>query len=292
MIKSMTGFGKGSVAFRGGYIRVEVKTFNHKFFEINSKVPEQMQSYEEQIKKLVKQQINRGKTYLWVNYEHSSQERLNITVDEQKIRLYYKLLQGVKKKFKLKDDITLAQLLSFPEIIVCKPPKENEALLIKAANTALKKALNALVIMRQKEGIALYQDLLSRAKNIEKSLKRIEKFIPQTLCRYEKKLKARKNNGFDKNSSRGERIRNDVAMFAKNCDVSEELIRLGAHLNNFRATMRTGKEAGKVLDFIAQEAQREINTVGAKCSDFKISKEVIFIKGEVEKIREQVQNIE
>ncbi|MCP4649502.1 MAG: YicC family protein [PVC group bacterium] len=292
MIKSMTGFGRGKAAFGGGNFTVEFKTYNHKFFELSYKLPEQLQTYDDQVKKLIKKQIMRGKVYLWVNYERCSDDSLNLTVDEKRVRRYYNLLAEVKKKFKLKDDITLEQLLSFPEVIVCKPHKENQTVLWRAANIALKKALAALVLMRRKEGRFLYQDLNERAKNIEKALKKIEKYIPQVLHRYESKLKKRAKSAVDRNGGRGERVQTELAAFAKNCDVSEEMSRLSAHIKNFKTTLKTNKETGKVLDFIAQEAQREINTLGAKCSDFKISKEVIYIKGEIEKIREQVQNVE
>ena len=288
----MTGFGKGVVAFGGGDIRAEIKSFNHKFFELSCKTPEQLQSQDEQIKRLVRQKMMRGKVYMWINYDRCSEQSLDIIVDEKRLQRYYKALLKVKKKFKLKDDVTLDQLLAFPDVIECKPRKENQAVMWKAANAAVKKALIAIVQMRQKEGKALAADLLQRTKNIEKAIVKIEKYIPQSLNRFEKKLKQKLTAAGDENGLRRERLQTEVAVYAKNCDVSEELTRLAAHLSNFKFTLKTNKEAGKVLDFIAQETQREINTVGAKCSDFKIAKEVIFVKGEVEKIREQVQNVE
>jgi uncharacterized protein (TIGR00255 family) len=153
-------------------------------------------------------------------------------------------------------------------------------------------ALCGLMKMRRHEGAALSRDLTLRARNIEKSLQKITMFLPKEIQHYRQKLKQKANNSLDKNGQRNERVEVEVALFAKNCDISEEIVRLHAHLDNFRQTLKEKKEAGKILDFIAQEMQREINTVGAKSSDFNISKQVIFAKAEIEKIREQAQNVE
>lgn len=292
MIKSMTGFGKGRVSFADGYIRVEIKTFNHKFFELNPKLPENLQPFDESIKKLIRQKIKRGKVYFWITYEQCNDNALNVIIDEKRLKRYYRLLTGVKKKFKLKDDITLTQLLSFPEVIALRPKKKSRTLLWRSAKQALNKSLISLIKMRQKEGRVLARDLRKRAKDIKQALGRIKSHLPQQITRYKHRLKSKLDNYLDNNSARAERLGAEVALFARNCDVSEELTRLEAHIDNFRSKLVSRKETGKVLDFIAQELHREINTIGAKSSDFKISKEVIFIKAEVDKIREQVQNIE
>ncbi len=292
MIKSMTGFGKGVVNFKDARISVEVKTFNHKFFELSCKLPQNLQPLEEQIKKIIRKKVRRGKLYLWVNYEQTYDKSLDIKLDEKKLKRYYTLLKNVKKKFDLKDEITLNQLLSFPDIIVCEPKKENIKHLQRCTLAALEKALNNLVRMRRKEGSALNKDLLLRLRNISKSVGKIKGFLPKEINRYKQNLKKKVGKSQDKNGLRRERVEAEVALFAKNCDITEELTRISAHLVNFRNTLKSPNEVGKVLDFIAQELHREINTVGAKSSDFQISKEVIFVKGEVEKIREQMQNIE
>ncbi|MBI4846049.1 MAG: YicC family protein [Candidatus Omnitrophica bacterium] len=293
MIRSMTGFGKGDINSSAGFLKIEVKTFNHKFFELSCKLPENLQAYEEQIKSVIRKKISRGKFYLWVQYEPPVNAQTDVYIDYEKLERYYKLLKGVKKKFDFKDDITLSQLMSFPEIIKSKPPKEDRELLLRAMITTLQKALDSLVEMRKREGASLYVDLKGRSERIEKSLLKIKRFLPAEINRYKKKLKEKLSGGyFDRNGQRDERIEAEAAIFSKGCDISEELTRLISHIENFRNMLKSAKEIGKVLDFIAQEMHREINTVGAKSSDFKISKEVIFIKSEIEKIREQVQNIE
>jgi uncharacterized protein (TIGR00255 family) len=295
LIKSMTGFGKGKAAFAGGNIQIELKTFNHKYFELSYKLPDNLQEIETQVKDMIKKQICRGKLYLWVHYEQLEDNSANIVIDQKKLNRYYKLLQEIKKQLKLNDDITLSQLTAYPDIIVTKLAKEDKKALYKAANLAISRALAALITMRKKEGLALYKDLFDRAKTIEKSIQRVNVFLPEEINRFRGKLKKNASASTEKNGANGikkERIEAEVAMFAKSCDIAEEITRLKAHLANFKASLKSTDEVGKVLDFIAQEIQREINTIGAKSSDFRIAKEVIKVKGEVEKIREQVQNIE
>jgi uncharacterized protein (TIGR00255 family) len=288
----MTGFGKGVVNYKDARISVELKTFNHKYFELSCKLPQNLQPIEENIKRLLRKKVRRGKLYLWVNYEQTYDKTLDIRLDEKKINRYYNLLKATKKKFRLKGDITLSQLLSFPDIIVCEPKKENIKTLQRSTLSALDKALNNLIRMRRKEGAALNKDILLRIRNINRSVGKIKGYLPKEINRYKKNLKKKFANYQDKNGLRRERVEAEVAIFAKGCDIAEELTRISAHLANFKKTLKNKNEVGKVLDFIAQELHREINTVGAKSSDFQIAKEVIYVKGEVEKIREQVQNIE
>ncbi|MCK4994052.1 MAG: YicC family protein [Candidatus Omnitrophica bacterium] len=292
MIKSMTGFGKGVVNFKDARISVELKTFNHKFFEHSLKLPQNLQLIEEQVKKEIRKKVRRGKLYLWVNCETTYDKSLDIKLDEKRLKRYYGLLKQAKKKFNLKDDITLNQLLSFPEVIVSEPKKENKKILWRSTLNALEKALSNLIKMRRKEGAALNKDLLLRLRNIAKSVVKIKSFLPKEINKYKQNLKRKVGKVKDENGMRRERINAEVAIFARSCDIAEELTRISAHLVNFKSTLRSTNEVGKMLDFIAQELHREINTVGAKSSDFQISKEVIFVKGEIEKIREQVQNIE
>jgi uncharacterized protein (TIGR00255 family) len=288
----MTGFGKGKAAFAGGNVLIEVKTFNHKYFELSFKLPDNLQEIEEQIKKTIKKQISRGKFYLWVHFEQLDEPSQSIVIDHKKLARYYKLLKEIKKKLKLKDEITLAQLMSYPDIISVKQTQHNKRALYKSANLALSKALVSLMKMRKKEGAALGKDLLKRAKTIENSLQKVSVYLPREISHFRQALKKKAGQSVDKNGIKRERIEAEVSLFAKNCDIAEEITRLKAHISNFKETIKSKEEAGKVLDFIAQEIQREINTIGAKSSDFRIAKEVIKVKGEIEKIREQVQNIE
>lgn len=288
----MTGFGKGKAAFAGGNIQIELKTFNHKYFELSYKLPDNLQEIEIQVKNIIKKQICRGKVYLWVHYEQLQDNSADIVIDQKKLNRYYKLLKDIKKQLKLKDDITLSQLTAYSDIIIKKPAQENKKALHTAANLAISRALTALVDMRKKEGLALYKDLFDRAKTIEKSLQKVSVFLPEEINRFRSKLKKKVSDSADKSGIKRERIEAEVGLFAKSCDIAEEITRLKAHLTNFKSTLKSAGEVGKVLDFIAQEIQREINTIGAKSSDFRIAKEVIAVKSEVEKIREQVQNVE
>ena len=292
MIKSMTGFGKAEVAFSGGHVKVELKTFNHKYFEPSFKIAEQVQPFEELIKKYVQKHIRRGKVYLWLYYDQTAVSAAHIMVDERRVQRYYHLLAGLKRKYNLAGEITLDQLLARPDIFICKPIKDSQTALWRVTAQALGQAVQALVKMRQREGKALARDILQRVQLIERSLAKVKQFLPRAVDRYETKIKQKLNNGAEKGGMSDERLQSEVALYAKNCDVSEEMTRLASHLSNIRATLRRKAESGKVLDFIAQEMHREINTLGAKSSDMHISREVISVKGEIEKIREQVQNVE
>ncbi|MCM8813431.1 MAG: YicC family protein [Candidatus Omnitrophica bacterium] len=292
MITSMTGFGKAKNTFGGGEITVEVKTFNHKYYEASVKLPEQIQPFEEQVKKILRKSVRRGKLYLWVNYDPAAVHADDIVIDEKRLQRYYHLLHSIKKKFRLPDEVTLSQMLVLPGVIASKPKKENKRQLLQALETALEKAMSSLTAMRRKEGSALFRDLTTRVKNICTALAKIQALVPREIERYRQKLEIKVAENCGKNGGRQDRLEEEVALFAKNCDISEELTRLQSHVEHFQHVLDENTEAGKVLDFIAQEMQREINTVGAKSVDFSIAKEVIFIKSEIEKIREQVQNIE
>ena len=292
MVKSMTGFGKKAVSFDSGTINVELKTFNHKFCDLSCKLSENLYCFEKDIKKRIRKQITRGKVYIWINYERALDDDLNLIVDKRKLKRYYSLLQSIKQEFALKDGITLTHLLSFSGIIVPKHHKENKILLRRFLLEALDSALENLVKMRQKEGNALYKDVIIKVKNIEKSLQKINVYVPEQIYQYEQRLKQKLSNLIGKEELFKDRLQTEVSVFAKNCDVNEELSRLSAHVENLKDTLLSNVEVGKMLDFIAQEAQREVNTIGAKSSDCRIAKEVILIKAEIEKIREQVQNVE
>ena len=289
----MTGYGRGRAPLGKGVLRVEVKTFNHKFFELSYKLPEDLQPFDEKIKKLIREKLNRGKLYLWITQEHIGGSPVDVCVDEKRAGQYVRLMRGIKKKYNLKDDISLSHILALPDVIIYKEKKENSARQLKALSSALVQALDGLVDMRVKEGKALEKDLASRLKNIERSLKNIKTCLPQEINNYRKKLKTRFKKCFEnKNNSVEERIETEVSLFAKNSDISEEITRIFAHIDSFRDKLKSREECGKVMDFIAQEIQREINTIGSKSSDVRIAKQVIYVKGEIEKIREQVQNVE
>lgn len=292
-MKSMTGFGRGEAELPGGKLQVEVKTLNHRFFEISMRLPENLLLFEDRIRAEVAKVIKRGKVNLSLTFEGKEKTAPKIIIDTALARKYKKLLSDLRRELGLKDDIGVSQIIAFPNVITVEPESKEWAKLWPNVKSALNKALCSLAKMRQEEAKSLGRDILRRKKTILRHISSIEKRLKPALKTYRaqliKKIKEISTNKIELGKGR---VELEVAIFAKNSDISEELTRIKAHLGNFEATMRNEDEVGRRLDFIAQELHREINTVGQKTSDYKISQHAIVIKGEVEKMREQVQNLE
>lgn len=294
MIKSMTGFGKGEAKGRYGKVKTEVRTVNHKFLEISTKLPEGFLDFEDRIRQLIARFVKRGKVNLSVVYENSLESADKIGVDEKLAAAYYRMLLRLKKKLKLEGSVRLDQLIALPGVITYEPKTALPSAVWPVLERALKEAFENLDESRLKEGGHLYADLEKRIINIERATNLIKERSKINVRLYKKRLKdsikemsANSLRSFDKN-----RLEQEVALYAKNSDVTEEIIRILAHVKNLKDILERDSEVGKKIDFIAQELNREINTIGSKASDFKISQKVIQIKSEVEKLREQAKNIE
>ena len=288
----MTGFGKGEIKFPGGQIIVEIKTVNHKFFDASLKLPETIVPFEDRIKEVLQKKINRGKVNVNIIYENSGLKDEVIAINRKLAKSYYAGIVGLKKALGLKEPIGLKELISLPGVINYAATQESLTVLWPKIEKALSAALASLITDREKEGKALYKDFFKRVTVIDRMLAEIKSSshlsVKEYRERFEKKVRdLTSGHEIDKG-----RLEMEVAIFAKNIDISEEITRLKNHLDNFKRTLGVNGEAGKKIDFIAQELHREINTVGSKASDFKISRNVIEIKSEIEKIREQAKNIE
>jgi len=292
MIKSMTGFGRGSSAGKYGTIIVEIRALNHRFFEPLLHLPNSFSLFEEKIKEQLQKKIKRGRINLVLTYERKKSEDA-VSVDKVLVKKYGKIIFELKRELGLKGEVEIGELLSaFPSIITHQEAEIDIEKLWPAVKEALTCALDAVIKMRRVEGRSLYDDLIKRANAILANVSKIRERLPAVVTEHKRKLYRRVRElkplpGFNEG-----RLEEEVAIFAKNCDVTEEIIRLAAHLNNFKKALDRRGEVGKELDFIAQELYREINTIGSKASDFRISRWAIKIKSEIEKIREQVQNIE
>lgn len=293
MVRSMTGFGRGEAQAPNGKIQVELKTLNHRFFDISNRLPENFIMFDDKIRAEVAKKIRRGKVNLALSYEGPRRQSPKLIIDEEFARKYKRLLLNLKRSLNLKDDISISQIISFPNVITAEEQPKEEAKLWPNVKSALDKALNSLIKTREEEGRSLSKDIVKRKNAILKKISLIERRSRLSLKEYRAQLlkKIKELSAGKVNLDKG-RIELEVALFAKNSDICEELIRMKAHLESFEETLRREDEVGRKLDFIAQELHREINTIGQKASDFKIAQIAIAIKGEIEKIREQVQNIE
>ncbi len=293
-IQSMTGFGKGQQSSPDGKITVEVKSLNHKSLSITCTPFNGIFFLEENVKKIFEKHLCRGKIFIRISREEkkTGDSVKKVIINEKTAAEYLKKIKKIKKELKIAGEITVNDIIQLPGVIDNeKEEKTSNAWFY--VEKALKEALKSLIEYRLNEGKTLAKDILLRVRNIGKNITKIKKYEKQSINEYRKKIKV----SLEALSGDKEMIKNkleeEVAGFARNCDIAEEVTRLSGHLEGFRKTVEKAEDhAGKKLDFIAQEMQREINTIGAKAASFSISKAVIEVKSEIEKIREQVRNIE
>jgi len=288
----MTGFGKGEIKFPGGQIIVEIKTVNHKFFDASLKLPEAIAPFEDRIKEVLQKKINRGKVNVSIIYENRGPKDEVIVINKKLAKSYYTGIIGLEKVLGLKEPIGLKDLIGLPGVINYAATQESLTVLWPKIEKALLAALSALIVDRQKEGKALHRDFCKRVAAIDRLVAEIKSSSHLSIKEYRERFEKKVRDLASGHKMDKGRLEMEVAIFAKNIDISEEITRLKNHLVNFKRTLAVNGEAGKKIDFIAQELHREINTIGSKASDFKISKNVIEIKSEIEKIREQAKNIE
>ncbi|MFH1644989.1 MAG: YicC/YloC family endoribonuclease [Candidatus Omnitrophota bacterium] len=293
MLRSMTGFGKGVAENSFGRVKIEIKSLNYKFFEVVSRIPGSLTIFEDKIRECIHKSLSRGRLNFFLNYDHIERNHDHVSIDKEAAQRYYNMLKGLKRTLKLEGDIALEQIVSLPGVIVSEPKQQDPKKLWPLIEKALKEAVEDLLKAKKREGAQLKKELLRISRALEASLDRVKKRAAKTAEEYKKRLiKNVKGITKTKRLLSPERIEEEVAIFARNCDIAEELHRLSAHIANFRKALHTGGEAGRRLDFIAQEMNREINTIGAKANDFPVAREVIKMKSFVEKIREQAQNVE
>jgi uncharacterized protein (TIGR00255 family) len=292
MIKSMTGFGKGEAKGKSGIFTVEIRAVNHRYFDLSSKIPNGMVLLEDRIKELLRKDIKRGKVNLFLSHRSLEKDSGPITFDKDAVSKYYRILSEIKKRMDIKGEIMLSHILSFPDVIVYEQKSFDIEAIWATVKEAVTKAASDCNKMRDREGKALYKDLSLRISRISRYIDSVSDLAPGVVAEYKHKLDFRikdlvKSQAIDK-----ARLETELAIFAKQCDVSEEITRAKSHLEGIMKALDAGEEAGRKLDFILQELNREINTLGAKANDIKISRIVINIKSELEKMREQAQNIE
>ena len=292
MIYSMTGFGRTTKKSKYGTINVEIKSLNHKFFEPSIKLPNGLAGFEDRVKSLLQKKVKRGKIYLNVSFEDTLKEMDKISINLDMARAYRRQIRGLKKNLALKGDIKLEQFITLPGVITYEAPRVESSRIWTHVRKALDEAIEHLIKERGKEGRVLHKDLSKRAREIKTLLTHISQRSNINVANYKKHLSQRIKELTGTQLVDKGRLEQEVALFAKNCDISEELTRLKSHISVFEESLKSDQEAGKKLDFIAQELHREINTIGAKASDFKISRWVIQVKSEIEKIREQVKNVQ
>jgi uncharacterized protein (TIGR00255 family) len=292
MIKSMTGFGRGEFAQDGREFTVEIKTVNHRYSDVFIKMPRQMGFLEDKVRELVGKGISRGKIDVFITYYNHCDDSKSVIYDEVLAKTYISAVEALRDKFALTDDITVSLIARFPDVLKVEQNEEDEELLWSILKIAVENALASLVNMRENEGEGLKNVLLDRASYIEGIISEISRHAPEVPKEYKNKLETRIKDLLDQQTIDENRIAMEVAVFADRCSIDEELVRLASHIGQMREALSISQPVGRKLDFLIQEMNREINTIGSKANDLTITRNVVEIKSEIEKIREQIQNIE
>ncbi|MDE7364721.1 MAG: YicC family protein [Ruminococcus sp.] len=292
MLKSMTGYGRTQKVLNGRDILVEIRSVNHRYYEYSSRIPRTYNYIDEKLKILLKQKISRGKVDVNVSINNIEGRDTAIAINKGVAEGYVNALRSVSEEFNLKDDITLSKLIKLPDIFnVQKAPDDEEQVWNDVAEVATE-AIEKFVEMREKEGVKLYNDVLEKTSLILDMVGKVEELSPITTENYRNRLYQKLNEILNGKDFDQQRIITEAAVFAEKIAVDEETVRLRSHISQLVDLLESGDAIGRKLDFIVQEMNREVNTIGSKAQDLNITKLVVDMKAELEKIREQIQNIE
>lgn len=292
MIRSMTGYGKASLSVEGREYQVEIKSVNHRYLDINIKMPRTLGYLEETIKKQISEKIKRGKIDVFITFENNSQEGKDIKINKELAKIYINQLKELAQEENISSNIEVIDIAKFPDVLTIKIEQEDEKIKSEILQVT-KDATDKIIEMKNIEGQKISQDLLARIENIENKIEEISKkstgLIEEYVVKLEKRIKEiLKTEEIDKS-----RLAQEVVIYADKCSVEEEITRLKSHIYQFKNLIADNNGTiGKKLDFIIQEMNRETNTIGSKANNLEITNGVIDIKTELEDIREQTQNIE
>lgn len=292
MIYSMTGYGRYEIEANERKVLVEISSVNHRYLDLNIRIPRLLMHYEDQARKMIKERLTRGKVEVVISTHSVAKEDLEIVVNESLGEAYLEGLRMLGNKFGLVDDLKLSALMNMSDLVSIQKKTANQEAVDAQIEIALQGALDAFVQMRQKEGEALKQDILQKCKALTEMVSAIESRSPKVVIQYKERLEARLCQLLDEVPIDENRIAAEIALFADKCAVDEEITRLKSHIIQLQDILEEGQVVGRKLDFLMQEMNREANTIGSKANDYEITKIVVALKTEIEKIREQVQNIE
>ncbi|MEG0755825.1 MAG: YicC/YloC family endoribonuclease [Oscillospiraceae bacterium] len=292
MIRSMTGYGRGEEKRNDRTIVVEVRAVNNRYLDCTVKLPRAYIFAEDAIKARVQKEISRGKVDVFVTVVEGATEGATVTVNQPVAEGYLAALRSLRDTYSLTDDISVSLLAGFPEVLMVEKAKGDTDEIAADLCAVLDLALADFNTMRAREGEKLAEDLLSRAKTIETLTAYVEERSPQTVSEYRTRLGNKMAEVLQNSALSEDRILTEAAIYADKVAVDEETVRLRSHLSQLKELLAKGGATGRKLDFLIQEFNREANTIGSKCGDIEMTRHVVDIKAEIEKIREQVQNIE
>lgn len=292
MIKSMTGFGRSYGEENCYNISVELKSVNHRFFEFYSRVPRQYAFLEEKLKSFVNSKVARGKIECTLTIENLSDNSVEVQINKPLAKAYANSLKELSAELGLKEDFGSSLISRFPEVLNVTKQEIDEDLVWQSVKTIAENAIDKFISMRETEGEKLKTDLLLKCDHILECVSFVENRSPQTVSEYQERLYQKMKEVLETTSIDEQRILMEAAIYSDKVAVDEETVRLRSHIDQFKTFLNSKEAIGRKMDFLVQEMNRETNTIGSKCSDVEISRKVVDIKADIEKIREQIQNIE
>lgn len=292
MLKSMTGFGRERKTIGDYDISVEIRSVNNRYFELNTKIPRSCLFMEDKLKNLVKTKVSRGKVELSLSVSNVQGKETAVTVNNLVVESYVTALREAGKIYGLTDDLTLKDVFNMTDAFTISRPDEDEELLWNSVKEVAEAALNNFVSMREAEGLKMKADLLEKLSNVEEMIEKVCVLSPENVENYRKKLFEKLSEILSDRNIPEERILLEAGIFSEKTAVDEETVRLKSHFSQFRTMLDSSEPVGRKLDFLVQELNREVNTIGSKAQNLEITRIVVDAKSEIEKIREQIQNIE
>ncbi|MBQ8814370.1 MAG: YicC family protein [Lachnospiraceae bacterium] len=292
MIKSMTGFGRYEITTDECRLSVEMKSVNHRYLDLSIKMPRQFNAFEAELRNQLKHDIQRGKVDVYVTYEAFADTHTTLKYNQNIAKEYMNILHAISEEFQLPQDMTAGKLARFPEVISMESSEADEEQLLALIKECMEGAVKQFVAQRAREGEQLYHDLMGKLDNMLGWVAEVETRSPQILTEYRQKLINKVSELLAEASLEESRIAQEVTLFADKICVDEETVRLRSHIDAVKKALNKGGAVGRQLDFIAQEMNREANTILSKANDMEISQTAINLKTEIEKVREQIQNIE
>ena len=292
MVKSMTGFGRCEISEGTRKMTVEMKSVNHRYLDVNMKMPKKLNFFDASIRNLLKTYIQRGKVDLFITFEDTAETNFSLKYNQELAGEYLKYLQQMADTFGLENDIRVSTLSRYPEVLSMEEVQVDEEELWNLLEKALKGACEQFVETRIKEGDNLKKDLLAKLDEMLENVEYISVRSPQIIGEYRKKLEDKVKELLEDVHIEESRLATEITIFADKICVDEEIVRLRSHIEHTKETLEEGGAVGRKLDFIAQEMNREANTILSKANDLEVSNRAIDLKTEIEKVREQIQNIE
>lgn len=292
MFKSMTGYGRHEALNNGKKILVEIKSVNHRYSDYSVKVPRFYGYLEDKVREYMSQYVSRGKIDIYVSVESYGEADKEIILNEELAKNYIDVLNSMVEKFDLKDDISVSTVARYTEIFKSERKEEDDEEIWKLVKAVLEPAKDSFCAMREREGARIYEDLANRIEYMKSIAKKIDERSPKTVEEYKKKLYTKIKELLEDRDIDEARVLTEVAIFADKVAINEEMVRLASHFDEFYDIAGRDEPAGRKLDFLVQEINREVNTTGSKANDIEIAKMVVELKAEIEKLREQIQNIE